>query len=153
MERLRQASITGWHFISQQQMRENEMKTGFNTFRPRQNVRHFADDSYKGIILNENIWMPIKISLKFVPKGPINDIPVLVQVMACHLAGAKPLSETILVLVQIMAWHRSGDKPLSEPMMVRLPVHICVTGPQRVNSLLDELFKIKGTDSPLGSKL
>ena len=27
-------------------------------------------------------WISIKISLKFVPKGPINNIPALVQVMA-----------------------------------------------------------------------
>ena len=38
----------------------------------------------------------------------------------------------IPALVQIMAWHRPGDKPLSEPMMVRLPTHICVTRPQWV---------------------
>ena len=52
-----------------------------------------------------------KISLTFVPKGPINNIPTLVQVMA---------------------WHRPGDKPLSEPMVVNLLTHICVTRPQWV---------------------
>ena len=88
--------------------------TGFNTLRPGQNGRHFADDIFKCIFLNKNVWIPIKISLKFVPKGPINNIPALVQ---------------------IMAWHRSGDKPLSETMMVRLPTHICVTRPQWVNVL------------------
>ena len=67
-----------------------------NTLRPRQNGRHFADDTFKHIFLNENVRISIKISLKFVPKGPINNIPALVQ---------------------IMAWRRSGDKPLSEPMM------------------------------------
>ena len=46
---------------------------------------------------NENVRISIKISLKFVPKGPINNIPALVQKMA---------------------WCRPGDKPLSEPMMV-----------------------------------
>ena len=70
----------------------------FNTLRPRQNGGHFPDD-IKWIFLNENIWISIKISLKFVPRGPINNIPALVQ---------------------IMAWRRQGDKPLSEPMMVRL---------------------------------
>ena len=45
-----------------------------NTLRPRQNGCHFADDSFKCIFLNENVWIPIKISLKFVPKGPINNI-------------------------------------------------------------------------------
>ena len=54
----------------------------FNALRPRQNGRHFADDTFKRIVLNENIGILIKISLKFVPKGPINNIPALVQVMA-----------------------------------------------------------------------
>ena len=67
-----------------------------NTLRPRQNGRRFADDVFKCIFLNENVIISIKISLKFVPKRSINNIPTLVQ---------------------IMAWRRSGDKPLSEPMM------------------------------------
>ena len=54
----------------------------FNTLRPRQNERHFADDILKCILLNENVWIPIKISTKFVPKGPINNIPALVEIMA-----------------------------------------------------------------------
>ena len=83
-----------------------------NTLRPRQNGRHFPDDIFKCIFLNENVWIPIQISLKFVPMGPINNIPALVQ---------------------IMAWRRLGDKPLSEPMMVSLLTHICVTRPQWVN--------------------
>ena len=49
-----------------------------NTLRPRQNGRHFADDIFKCIFLNENVWIPIKISLKFIPKGPIKNIPALV---------------------------------------------------------------------------
>ena len=85
-----------------------------NTFRPRQDVRHFSDAIYKYIFLKENVWIPIKISLKFVPKGPINNIPALVQ---------------------IMAWRRPGDKSLYEPMMVCLLTHICVTRPQWVNTL------------------
>ena len=85
--------------------------TAFNSLRPRPNRRYFADDIFKRIFLNENVWISIKISLKFVPKGPINNIPALVQ---------------------IMAWRRSGDKPLSEPMMASSPTHICVTRPQWV---------------------
>ena len=80
-----------------------------NTLRPRQNRRHFADGFFKCIFLNENVWIPVKLSLKYVPKSPFNNIPALVQ---------------------IMAWRRSGDKPLSEPMMVGLSTHICVTRPQ-----------------------
>ena len=80
-----------------------------NTLRPRQHGRHFTDDTFKRIFLNGNVIISITISLKFVPKGPINNIPALVQ---------------------IMAWHRPGDKPLSEAMMVSLLTHICVTRPQ-----------------------
>ena len=53
----------------------------------------------------------MKIQLKFVPQGPINNIPALVQVMA---------------------WRRSGDKPLSEPMMNILLTQLYVTRPQWV---------------------
>ena len=81
------------------------------TLRPRQHGRHIADDTFKRIFLNENVIISIKISLKFVPKGPNNNIPELVQ---------------------IMAWRLPGDKPLSEAMMVSLLTHICVTRPQWV---------------------
>ena len=83
-----------------------------NKFRLRQNGRHLTDDLFKCIFLNENVWISIKVSLHFVPQGPIDDIPALVQ---------------------IMAWRRPGDKPLSEPMMVRLPTYICVTRPHFIN--------------------
>ena len=53
-----------------------------NTLRQRQNGRRFADDTFKRIFLNENVRISIKISLKFVPKGPINNNPALVQIMA-----------------------------------------------------------------------
>ena len=49
-----------------------------NTLRPRQNDRRFPDDIFKCIILSENVWISIKISLKFFLKGPINNIPALV---------------------------------------------------------------------------
>ena len=64
-------------------------------------------------------WMkifefPIKISLKFVPKRSINNIPALVQ---------------------IMAWRRPGAKPLSGPIIASLLKHICVTRPQWVKAI------------------
>ena len=70
--------------------------TPVNTLRPRQNGRHFADDVFKCIFLNGNLWIVIKISLKFVPKGPINNIPALVQIMAWRRTGHKPLSEQMM---------------------------------------------------------
>ena len=45
-----------------------------NILRPEQNGRHFPDDIFKCTLLNENIWISIKVSLTFVPKGPIDII-------------------------------------------------------------------------------
>ena len=61
------------------------------------NGRHCPDSIFKCIFLNGTAWFAINISLEFVDKGPINNIPALVQ---------------------IMAWRRSGDKPLSKPVML-----------------------------------
>ena len=83
-----------------------------NALRPRQNGCHFPDDISKCIFINENVWFPIKISLKFVPKGIINNISSLVQ---------------------IMAWRRPGGKPLSELIIISLQTHICVARPQWVD--------------------
>ena len=54
---------------------------------------HFADDLFKCIFLNKNIWILIANALKFVLRVQL----------------------TFPILVQIMAWRRPGDKPLSEP--------------------------------------
>ena len=67
-----------------------------NTLSPKQNGRHFVDDTFKCIFLNKNVRILIKISLKFVPKGPINNIPALVKIMADqvrsrpHISVARP---------------------------------------------------------------
>ena len=79
-------------------------KSNTSTLRPKQHGRLFPDDIF-------NVWISIRISLKFFPMGPFSNIPALLQ---------------------IMAWRRPGDKPLSEPIMVSLPTHICVTRPQWV---------------------
>ena len=69
--------------------------TDVKSLRPRQNGRRFADDTFKRIFLNEIVWISIKISLKFVPRVPINNIPALVQIMAWRRPGGKPLSEPL----------------------------------------------------------
>ena len=69
-----------------------------NTLSPGQNGHHLPDDIFKSIFLNENGWIAIKISLKYVPRGPNDNKPALVQVMA---------------------WCRADDRPLSEPMMTQ----------------------------------
>ena len=86
----------------------------YNSLRQRRNRRHF-DDMFKCFFLNENVLILIKISLKFVAKVQISNIPTLVQ---------------------IKAWRPPGDKPLSEPMKVSLLTHICVTRPQWINGRL-----------------
>ena len=70
-----------------------------NSLRLWQNRHRFADDIFKWNFLSENDWILTYISLKFVPKGPISNIPALVQVMA---------------------WGPTDDKPISEPMMTQL---------------------------------
>ena len=50
----------------------------FNTLMPRQNRSPFADDIFKCIFLNENVWISVDISLKFIRKGLIDHIPALV---------------------------------------------------------------------------
>ena len=75
-----------------------EISSRVNSFRPGQNGCHSADDIFRCIFVNEKFCILIKISLKFVPKGPI---------------GNKP------ALVRVMAWRRPGDKPLSEPMLTQ----------------------------------
>ena len=57
---------------------------------------NLADDIFNCIFLIENVWISIKISLKFVSKGPIDNKPALVQVMAWCRTGAKPLPEQML---------------------------------------------------------
>ena len=83
------------------QMRYIEAETKWLLFFRRHFQMYFLECKRIGVL--------IKISLKFVAKGPINNIPALVQ---------------------IMAWRRPGDKPLSEPMLVSLLTH---ARPQRVN--------------------
>ena len=71
-----------------------------NSLRPRRNEQHFADDIFNCLFLNENVWIPIKISLKIVPMGPIDNIPSLVQIMAWRRRSAS-VSESLHTDVDI----------------------------------------------------
>ena len=55
-----------------------------------------ADNLFKCNFLNEVCSILILISLKLVPKGPIDNKAALVKVMACRQTGDKPLSEPML---------------------------------------------------------
>ena len=57
---------------------------------------NFADDIFKCIFLNEKFSISIQISLKFVSRGPIDNKPALVQVMAWRRTGNKPLPKPTL---------------------------------------------------------
>ena len=72
-----------------------------------------ADNIFKCIFLNENRFILIQISLKLFPKGPDNNNTPLVQ---------------------IMAWHQTGGKPLPEPMMAPGTDTYSSTRPQWVNA-------------------
>ena len=74
------------------------MSNRVNSSPPGQNGRHFPDDIFKCIFVNEKFWILIQISLNFVPRGPIDDM---------------------WALVQVMAWRWTGDKSLPEPMLTQ----------------------------------
>ena len=76
-----------WHKI--------HLECHFSWSSPRQNGRHFADDIFRCIFLNQKFCILFKISLTFVP------------------------SDKNPVLVSIMAWRRIGDKPLFKPILTQ----------------------------------
>ena len=77
-----------------------------------QNGRHFADDSFKRIFINEKCFISIRISLKFAPEGPIDNKAALVQ---------------------LMAWCWTGH--YLDQCWPSLPTHICNIRGRWVNSL------------------
>ena len=77
----------------------------FNPFRPKQNGCNFADDIFIWILLNENVSIAIKISLKFVPIGPIKNIPALVQIMAWRRPGVHTLWVFLSIFTHHWLWN------------------------------------------------
>ena len=65
---------------------------------PGQHGRHFTDDIFKHIFMNEKFYISIKVSLKFVPKGTIDKKSAVMQVMAWRRTGTKLLPELLLTL-------------------------------------------------------
>ena len=84
-----------------------------NTLRPRQDGHHFEDDIFKFIFLYENWFILLEFHWDLFPMFQ---------------------SISKLVLVQIMAWHRAGDKPLYKPRWHSLLTHICLTRCRRVKT-------------------
>ena len=101
----------------------DEMAKGvIDTIRPKRDGQHFADDIFKCILLNENIWISLRISQKYVLKVRI---------------------DSISALFQTMTWRPSDDKPLSE---TKLATHICVTRPQWVKVFSIYIYIYKSRD-------
>ena len=67
-----------------------------NALRPQQNGCHSADDILKLIFVNENIGILIKNPQKLFTYSPVGKKPALVQVMAWHWIGDKPLSDSMM---------------------------------------------------------
>ena len=81
-----------------------------------------ADDNFKCILLNENDRITIRISVKFVPRSPIDNRPALVQVMARQAVtltdadpvhwriyaalGGDELKKYTYVVMNIIVWCR-----------------------------------------------
>ena len=75
----------------------------FNTLRLRRTRRHFEDDNFKYIFLNNYVWILNKISLKFIPTGQINNVPELDPIIARQQPGDRPLMLS-LIFAWINAW-------------------------------------------------
>ena len=93
------------------------MHTCINSSPPGQKGRHFADDNFKSVFMNDKFFILIRISLKFVPKTAIDNKAALVQGMA---------------------WRRTGDNPLPDWLNQCWPSslpHICGTRGRWVNKL------------------
>ena len=80
---------------------------GVDTLKPGHYGRHI-EKTLSNAFSEKSLYL-IKISQKFIPNGPIDNITAMVQ---------------------IMAWCQPGAKSLSEPMMAILPMHMCITRPQ-----------------------
>ena len=70
-------SSTDGSLVTTKQTMDNPIEA-LNSSPPGQHGRHFPDDIFRCIFMNDTLYILIKISLKFVPNGPIDNIPALV---------------------------------------------------------------------------
>ena len=101
--------FNGLHFLS---VEPSSVASVLNSSPPEQNGRHFANDIFRCIFMNENFCILIKISLKFVPKGLIDNNAALVQVMTWRRIGDKLLLEPILTQVTDAYMRHYGEMSL-----------------------------------------
>ena len=104
-----------------------------NTVRPRQNGHNIVDDIFTCLFERKCATC----DKKFTGYCPLLRIRIQFYIMS--------------VLVQIMAWHRTGDKPiiLTSDGWSSLLAHICVTLARWVAGLLQIHFSCQKTDSEI----
>ena len=66
------------------------------TYLPLDTMANISQMMFLDAFSYEKFCIVIKISLKFVCKGPIDNNPALVKIMACCRIGNKPLSKPML---------------------------------------------------------
>ena len=85
---------------------------GLNSSLPGKNGHHFTDNIVRYIFVNEKFCILIKISLKFVAEGPVDNNPSLVKIMACRpksrqaiiWTNADPICWCIYVALGETSW-------------------------------------------------
>ena len=82
-----QLSDQVWSGVSRDLGPMNTMKGRIS---PGQRGRHFAGDIFRCISLNDEYCIVIKMSLEFVPDGPIDNKPALISIMAWCRTGVRP---------------------------------------------------------------
>ena len=102
-------------------MIKGKVISAFGAMRPEQNGRHLENDISKWIFLKNNLSILFRISLKFAPKGAIDEK---------------------LILGQVMAWCWKGGKPLLKQRKQSLLIDIYINRPQWVNCIRDQCVPI-----------
>ena len=87
-----------------------------NTLTPRKKLSPFRKLHFQKQFFRENVWISLKISLNFVAKVPVTNIPTLVQIILWFGTG-------------------QGNKPSSGPLVVSLQMHKYVTRPRWVKGI------------------
>ena len=95
--------LLSWYcivMISHHNSFENQVAVDLTHPPPDKMTPIFADDIFKCIFMNEKFCFVIRNLLKFVTKGPF---------------------DYKLAVVQVVAWHRTGNKPLPEALLTQFP--------------------------------
>ena len=70
--------------------------TSTHWWRDKKDSIFFSDDIFRFILLHENCCILIQISQEYIPNGPIDNEPALVQIMSWRQIGARPSSEPVV---------------------------------------------------------